>query len=293
MTFSLCNLYTIMMLDELQRLIFGLKPFSNNWNEELWCKSGFPESSEEALNFFDNIANPLFNILPCKMAQPPTEVQLWYQARYLQGTKDIKKARKTLEAFPEQNQCWIIGAIVKYFLLSNSEEVIFGRAFRNIKNKYSFVNDFVKFYSIICNYYTSPLQNWMFNGFATKEAESYLEPLIKKYPELIKKCSYKAWTNPNIIRIISKHDPSMLEEAPPVFKNHRNLNFEAIKANAEAIKYIHTKHTKDPEFLILAIQHNKKFVRYIPFLSKTKLAKLDIFQRARLKKLEENINESL
>ena len=293
MTFSLCNLFTIMMLDELQRLIFGLKPFSNNWNEELWCKSGFPESSEEALNFFDNIANPLFNIPPCKMAQPPTEVQLWYQERYLQGTNDIKKARKTLEAFPEQNQCWIIGAIVNYFLLSNSEEVVFGRAFRNIKNKYSFINDFIKFYSILSNYYTNPLQNWMFNGFATKEAESYLESLIKKYPELIEKCSYKAWTNPNIIRIISKHNPSMLKKAPPIFKSHRDLNFEAIKANAEAIKYIHTKHTKDPEFLILAIQHNKKFMRYIPFLSKTKLAKLDIFQRARLKKLGENINESL
>ncbi len=283
-----------MILDELLRLIYSLKPFSNNWNEDLWCKSGFPESSEEALNFFDNIANPLFNIPPCKMAQPPTEVQLWYQERYLQGIKDIKRARKTLEAMPVQNQCWIIGAIVNYFLLSNSEEVVFGRAFRNIKNKYSFINDFIKFYSILCsNYYTSPLQNWMFNGFATKEAESYLESLIKKYPELIEKCSYKAWTNPNIIRIITKHNPSILKKAPPIFKNHRDLNFEAIKANAEAIKYIHTKHTKDPEFLILAIQHNKKFMRYIPFLSKTKLAKLDIFQRARLKELEKNINASL
>ena len=284
-------------MEKLKRMIFRLKPLSNNWNEDLWCKSGFPETSEEALNFFDKIANPLFNIPLYKttyslytMPHPPTKVQL---ENYVKKTRKIKKARNVLEAFPEQNQCWIIGSLINYFILSNSEEVIFGRAFRNIKNKYSFVNDFVKFYSIITNYYTNPLQNWMFNGFATKEAESYLEPLIKKYPELIEKCSYKAWTNPNIIRIISKHDPSMLEEAPPIFKNHRNLNFEAIKANAEAIKYIHTKHTKDPEFLILAIQHNKKFVRYIPFLSKTKLAKLDIFQRARLKKLEENINESL
>ena len=290
MTDSLYKLFIIMILDELKRLIFGLKPFSNNWNEVLWCKSGFPESSEEALNFFDKIANPLFNIPPCKMAQPPTEVQLWYQESYLQGTKDIKKARKTLEALPEQNQCWIIGALINYFILSNSEEVIFGRAYRDFNNKYSFINDFLKFYSILGSHgHIHPLQDWMFNGFTSKDAESYLELLIKKYPELIEKCSYKAWTNPSIIRIISKYNPSLLKKAPPIFKKHRNLNFEAIKANAEAIKYIQTKHTKDPEFLIEAIRYNKKFVSYIPFLSKTKLAKLELFERAWLKKMEEKI----
>ena len=282
-------------MEKLKRMIFRLKPLSNNWNEELWRKSGFPETSEEALNFFDKIANPLFNIPLYKtayslytMAHPPTEVQL---ENYVKNTRKIKKARNVLESFPEQNQCWIIGTLINYFILSNSEEVIFGRAYRSFNNKYSFINDFLKFYSILSAHYLffNPLQNWMFNGFASSDGESYLELLIKKYPDLIEKCSYKAWSNPKIIRIISKQKPFLLEEAAPIFKNDKDLNFEAIKANAMAIKYIAPKHVKDPEFLIEAIRHNKKFVSYIPFLSKTKLAKLELFERAWLKKMEEKI----
>ena len=89
-----------------------------------------------------------------------------------------------------------------------------------------------------------------------------------------------------VIKEISKRTPQLIEGAPKSFKQNYQLILEAVTANPRAFEFLNTYISKDAELMIEAVRKNQKCSKYISRISKKTLSKLNILDRAWLKKME-------
>jgi len=259
--------------------VFKKKDRSINWNKSLWKSSGYPETTQDALREFDSNVNQYFNV-------PKT-----FKKEHELRAQRIKKARKFLLTLPEHEQCWISGFLFQWFTKRPKKIRIFGSKFSKSDNKYSFLISYLKFLTIIWgpkNYSFASVcfESWMLTDLAKTENSKLAVHLLRIDPSLIRKFSWKAWQNKEIIKEISKRTPQLIEGAPKSFKQNYQLVLEAVTANPRAFEFLNTYISRDAELIIEAIRKNQKCSKYISRISKRTLSKLNILDRAWLKKME-------
>tara|TARA_Y100000746_G_scaffold103956_1_gene88689 strand:+ start:458 stop:1255 length:798 start_codon:yes stop_codon:yes gene_type:complete len=258
--------------------VFKKKDKLLKWNKALWKSSGYPETTEDVLRHFDSNVNQFFNV-------PET-----FKKEHELRSQRIKKARKFLLALPEHEQCWISGFLFQWFN-KRPKKRIFGSKFSKSDNKYSFLISYLKFITIIWgprNYSFASVcfESWMLTDLAKTENSSLAVHLLRIDPCLIRKFSWKAWQNKEIVREISKRTPQLIEAAPKSFKQNYQLVLEAVTANPRAFEFLNTYISKDAELVIEAVRKNQKCSKYISRIPKKALSKLNILDRAWLKKME-------
>ena len=258
--------------------VFKKKDRSVNWNKSLWQSSGYPETTEDALRHFDSKVSWFFNV-------PKT-----FKKEHELRAQRIKEARKFLLALPEHEQCWISGLLFQWFN-KRPKKRIFGSKFSKSDNKYSFLISYLKFLTIIWgpkNYSFASIcfESWMLTDLAKTENSKLALHLLRIDPSLIRKFSWKAWQNKEIIKEISKRMPKLIEVAPQSFKQNYQLVLEAVTANPRAFEFLNTYISRDAELMLEAIRKNQKCSKYISRISKRTLSKLNILDRALLKKME-------
>ena len=261
--------------------VFKKKEEQASWNKALWKLSGYPETSEDALKEFDRSVNYFWNVSKI------------HKKEHAQCTQRIKKARKLLLTLPEHEQCWITGFNFHDELFRRPKKRIFGSKFSKSENKYSFLISYLKFLTVIggpksysYSYASLFFESWMLQDFAKTENSKLAVYLLRKDPCLIRKFSWKAWQNKEIVREISKRTPQLIDHAPKSFKQNYQLVLEAVTANPKAFEFLNSFISRDAELVIEAIRKNQKCSKYISRISKKTLSKLNILDRAWLKKME-------
>tara|TARA_B100001093_G_scaffold117813_1_gene110252 strand:- start:546 stop:1346 length:801 start_codon:yes stop_codon:yes gene_type:complete len=259
--------------------VFKKKDRSINWNKSLWKSSGYPETTQDALREFDRSANYFFNV-------PET-----FKKERVLRTQRIIKARKFLLTLPEHEQCWISGFLFHCELNNRSKKRIFGGKFSKSDNKYNFLISFLKFLTIIWgsrnySHASAWFESWMLIDLAKTENSKLAVHILRIDPCLIEKFSRKAWQNKEIVKEISKRKPQLILWAPKSFRQNYQLVLEAVTANPKAFEFLNTYISKDAEFMIEAVRKNQKCSKYISRISKKTLSKLNILDRAWLKKME-------
>ena len=258
--------------------VFKKKDRSVNWNKSLWQSSGYPETTEDGLRHFDSIVSWFFNV-------PKT-----FKKEHELRAQRIKEARKFQLALPEHEQCWISVLLFQWFN-KRPKKRIFGSKFSKSDNKYSFLISYLKFLTIIWgpkNYSFASIcfESWMLTDLAKTENSKLALHLLRIDPSLIRNFSWKAWQNKEIIKEISKRKPQLIEVATKSFKQNYQLVLEAVTANPRAFEFLNTYNSRDAELMLEAIRKNQKCSKYISRISKRTLSKLNILDRAWLKKME-------
>ena len=258
--------------------VFKRKGRSKKWNKSLWKSSGYPETTEDALRHFDSKVNRFFNV-------PKT-----FKKEHELRAQRIKEARKFLLALPEHEQCWISGFLFQWFT-KRPKKRIFGSKFSKSDNKFSFLINYLKFLTIIWgpkNYSFASVcfESWMLKDLWKTENSKLALHLLRIDPSLIRKLSWKAWQNKEIIKEISKKTPQLIEVAPKSFKQNYQLVLEAVTANPRAFEYLNTYISRDAGLMLEAVRKNQKCSKYISRISKRTISKLNILDRAWLKKME-------
>ena len=259
--------------------VFKKKEGQASWNKALWKSSGYPETSEDALKEFDRSVNYFWNVSKI------------HKKEHAQCTQRIKKARKLLLTLPEHEQCWITGFSFHDELCRRPKKRIFGSKFSKSENKYSFLISYIKFLTVIggpndYSYSSLFFEGWMLKDLAKTENSKLAVHLLRIDPCLIRKFSWKAWENKEIIKEISKRTPQLIDHAPQSFKQNYQLVLEAVTANPRAFEFLNTNISRDAELMLEAIRKNQKCSKYISRISKKTLSKLNILDRAWLKKME-------
>ena len=75
----------------------------------------------------------------------------------------------------------------------------------------------------------------MLKDLAKTENSNLAVHLLRIDPCLIRKFSWKAWQNKEIVREISKRTPQLIDHAPKSFKQNYQMVLEAVTANPKLL----------------------------------------------------------